>query len=44
MAVWIDFRSRAYPNAVEELLSLRHRKAEDQMTEGIQKSVLVAGF
>ena len=44
MAVWIEFQSRDYLNALEELLSLRYRKAEDQPSEGRQKGALVAGF
>ena len=44
MAVWIEFQSRDYLNALEELFSLRHRKAEYQPREGGQKSILVAAL
>jgi hypothetical protein len=44
VAVWIEFQSRDYLNGLEELLSLRHRKAEYQPSGGGQKSILVAGF
>ena len=44
MVVWIEFQSRDYLNALEELLSLRHRKTKDQPSEGRQKSILVAGL
>jgi hypothetical protein len=44
VAVWIDFPPRDDLNAFEELLSLRHRKTDDQPSEGRQKSVPVAGL
>jgi len=44
VAVWIEFQSRDHLNALEELLSLRHRKTKDQPREGRQKSILVAGL
>ena len=44
MAVWIEFQSRDYLNALEELFPLRHRKTEYQPSEGRQKSILTAGL
>ena len=37
VAVWIEFESKDYLNALEKLLPLRHRKAEHEPSEGLQK-------